>query len=173
MIHSTARIDSEARQGTVLNHIFICIHPPIVRHLYFPCIRVGMPKTGATFMVFFFSAVMHEMLISVRKNYFVVFFFFSHVILNICKYGIGTVQIRIVLAHSLTHELHSSSAPLNMTDSLPHDSVIQLSRNDEVSRGLGLASRQLDGVKRRPLSCATLTCCELFFLYVSIAKFLS
>ena len=37
-----------------------------VRHLYFPCIRIGVGKGASMFIVFFFSAVMHEMLISVR-----------------------------------------------------------------------------------------------------------
>jgi diacylglycerol O-acyltransferase-1 len=41
------------------------VHYWLVRHLYFPCVRRNMPKTGATFVVFFFSAVMHEILISI------------------------------------------------------------------------------------------------------------
>lgn len=41
------------------------VHYWLVRHLYFPCVRCNMPKTVATFVVFFFSAVMHEILISI------------------------------------------------------------------------------------------------------------
>lgn len=56
------------------------VHYWLVRHVYFPCIRVGMSKKGATFVVFFFSAVLHEVLISVpchmiRVGDVVVFFF--------------------------------------------------------------------------------------------------
>ena len=36
-----------------------------VRHLYFPCLRKGFSKTSALLVVFFFSAVMHEVLISI------------------------------------------------------------------------------------------------------------
>ena len=36
-----------------------------VRHLYFPIIRLGINKTGAMIAVFFFSAVMHEYVISI------------------------------------------------------------------------------------------------------------
>lgn len=41
------------------------VHYWLVRHLYFPSVRVGLSKTGATFVVFFFSAILHEVLISV------------------------------------------------------------------------------------------------------------
>ncbi|MGK3747544.1 MAG: diacylglycerol O-acyltransferase-1 [Bacillariaceae sp.] len=41
------------------------VHYWLVRHLYFPCIRLGISKSAAMFIVFFFSAVVHEMLISV------------------------------------------------------------------------------------------------------------
>ena len=41
------------------------VHYWLVRHVYFPSIRIGMSKVGATFVVFLFSAVMHEVLISV------------------------------------------------------------------------------------------------------------
>lgn len=41
------------------------VHYWLVRHVYFPAIRVGLSKKGATFVVFFLSAVMHEVLISV------------------------------------------------------------------------------------------------------------
>lgn len=43
----------------------IPVHYWLVRHLYFPCIRIGMSKSGAMFTVFFFSAVFHELLISI------------------------------------------------------------------------------------------------------------
>lgn len=43
----------------------IPVHYWLVRHLYFPCIRIGLSKSGAMFIVFFFSAIIHEMLISV------------------------------------------------------------------------------------------------------------
>jgi len=41
------------------------VHYWLVRHLYFPCVRSGIPRGVATFAVFFFSAVMHEVLISI------------------------------------------------------------------------------------------------------------
>lgn len=41
------------------------VHYFLVRHVYFPSIRMGFKKTGATFMVFLFSAILHEVLISV------------------------------------------------------------------------------------------------------------
>jgi len=43
----------------------IPVHYWLVRHLYFPCIRIGVNKQGAMFVVFFFSAVIHEMMISI------------------------------------------------------------------------------------------------------------
>jgi diacylglycerol O-acyltransferase 1 len=41
------------------------VHYWLVRHVYFPCVRLGMSKSAATFVVFFLSAVIHEVLISV------------------------------------------------------------------------------------------------------------
>lgn len=41
------------------------VHYWMVRHLYFPCVRRNISKTGATFLVFFFSAVVHELLVSI------------------------------------------------------------------------------------------------------------
>jgi len=41
------------------------VHYWLVRHVYFPSVRVGLSKTAATFVVFLFSAVLHEVLISV------------------------------------------------------------------------------------------------------------
>ena len=37
----------------------------LVRHLYFPCIRMNVSKSVAMFIVFFVSAVLHEVLVSV------------------------------------------------------------------------------------------------------------
>jgi diacylglycerol O-acyltransferase 1 len=41
------------------------VHYWLVRHLYFPCVRNNFSKTAATFIVFLFSAVMHEVIISI------------------------------------------------------------------------------------------------------------
>jgi len=41
------------------------VHYWLVRHLYFPCIRLGCSKVGAMLVVFLISAVVHEVLISV------------------------------------------------------------------------------------------------------------
>lgn len=41
------------------------VHFWLVRHVYFPCYRLGMSKTAATFVVFLVSAVLHEVLVSV------------------------------------------------------------------------------------------------------------
>lgn len=43
----------------------IPVHYWLVRHLYFPCVRAGASKSVATLAVFTFSAVMHEVLISI------------------------------------------------------------------------------------------------------------
>lgn len=41
------------------------VHYWLVRHLYFPCLRRGINKDIAMIIIFFFSAVMHEVLISI------------------------------------------------------------------------------------------------------------
>ena len=41
------------------------VHFWLVRHVYFPCYRLGMSKTAATFVVFLVSAILHEVLVSV------------------------------------------------------------------------------------------------------------
>lgn len=41
------------------------VHYWLVRHVYFPCIRLRMSKMVATFVVFLVSAILHELLISV------------------------------------------------------------------------------------------------------------
>lgn len=41
------------------------VHMWLVRHFYFPCIRMRMSKTNAMFMVFTLSAILHELLVSV------------------------------------------------------------------------------------------------------------
>jgi len=41
------------------------VHYWLIRHVYFPCIRMRMSKNAATFVVFFVSAVIHEVLISI------------------------------------------------------------------------------------------------------------
>lgn len=43
----------------------IPVHYWLVRHLYFPCLRTGLPKEGATFVVFLLSAILHELLVSI------------------------------------------------------------------------------------------------------------
>jgi hypothetical protein len=41
------------------------VHYWLIRHVYFPCIRMKMSRGVATFLVFFLSAVLHEVLVSV------------------------------------------------------------------------------------------------------------
>lgn len=41
------------------------VHYWLIRHVYFPCLRLHMSRVMATFVVFFLSAVMHEVLVSV------------------------------------------------------------------------------------------------------------
>lgn len=36
----------------------------MVRHIYFPCIKTGISKTTANFIVFFVSAIGHEYIVS-------------------------------------------------------------------------------------------------------------
>ena len=41
------------------------VHYWLVRHFYFPCVRAGMSRDTAMFMTFLFSAVLHEVLVSI------------------------------------------------------------------------------------------------------------
>lgn len=41
------------------------VHYWLVRHVYFPCVRKKLSRTMGTFVVFFLSAIMHELLVSV------------------------------------------------------------------------------------------------------------
>jgi len=41
------------------------VHYWLIRHVYFPSVRRKMSRMGATFVVFFLSAIMHELLVSV------------------------------------------------------------------------------------------------------------
>ena len=41
------------------------VHYWLIRHMYFPCIRLKMSRSSGTFVVFLFSAVMHEVLVSI------------------------------------------------------------------------------------------------------------
>ncbi len=43
----------------------IPVHHWMLRHVYYPLLRAGVGRAGATFGVFFFSAVFHEVIISV------------------------------------------------------------------------------------------------------------
>ncbi|KAI3805693.1 hypothetical protein L1987_28283 [Smallanthus sonchifolius] len=46
------------------------VHKWIVRHIYFPCLRSGIPKGGAHLIAFFMSAVFHELCIAVPCHIF-------------------------------------------------------------------------------------------------------
>jgi diacylglycerol O-acyltransferase-1 len=46
------------------------VHSWCLRHLYHPLLRGGAPKTVATLAVFFFSAAMHEVIISIPFRHF-------------------------------------------------------------------------------------------------------
>jgi diacylglycerol O-acyltransferase-1 len=41
------------------------VHYWLIRHVYFPCIRMNLNRTASTFTVFLMSAIMHEVLVSV------------------------------------------------------------------------------------------------------------
>lgn len=41
------------------------VHYWMIRHVYFPCLRMNLGKVGSTFVVFLLSAIMHEVLVSV------------------------------------------------------------------------------------------------------------
>ncbi|KVH93980.1 Membrane bound O-acyl transferase, MBOAT [Cynara cardunculus var. scolymus] len=45
------------------------VHKWIVRHLYFPCLRNGIPKGAAILVAFFMSAVFHEVPLVILTNY--------------------------------------------------------------------------------------------------------
>lgn len=91
-----------------------------VRHLYFPCIRIGANKKGAMFVVFFFSAVIHEMLISVSTTTYYVFFN------NVCPFAACLIILDLRHCDNI------------LLDSIPHDSLLQLSWNDEVSQSYAM-----------------------------------
>ncbi|KAL4589493.1 hypothetical protein LXL04_002400 [Taraxacum kok-saghyz] len=46
------------------------VHKWIVRHLYFPCLRNGIPKGAAILVAFFMSAVFHELCVAVPCHIF-------------------------------------------------------------------------------------------------------
>ncbi|XP_076945713.1 diacylglycerol O-acyltransferase 1-like [Bidens hawaiensis] len=46
------------------------VHKWIMRHIYFPCLRSGIPKGGAHLIAFFMSAVFHELCIAVPCHIF-------------------------------------------------------------------------------------------------------
>jgi len=48
----------------------IPVHHWMIRHLYNPMLRFGSPKIVATFAVFFFSAVFHEVIISTPFHFY-------------------------------------------------------------------------------------------------------
>ena len=41
------------------------VHQFLVRHCFMPCMELGLPKGASMFVVFFVSAVAHEVLVSV------------------------------------------------------------------------------------------------------------
>nr|ACD67882.1 diacylglycerol acyltransferase [Helianthus annuus] len=46
------------------------VHKWMVRHIYFPCLRIGIPKGGAHLIAFFMPAVFHELCIAVPCHIF-------------------------------------------------------------------------------------------------------
>ena len=46
------------------------VHKWLVRHVYFPSLRLGMGKGGATFVVFLFSAIFHELVVGLPLHVF-------------------------------------------------------------------------------------------------------
>ena len=46
------------------------VHKWLVRHVYFPSLRVGLGKAGATFVVFLLSAVFHELVVGLPLHVF-------------------------------------------------------------------------------------------------------
>lgn len=63
-------------------------HNWLVRHVYYPAIRKGYSKTVATSLVFLFSAIFHEIVISVPLHTFK-FYFFLGMILQIPAMYLG------------------------------------------------------------------------------------
>ncbi|XP_016467035.1 diacylglycerol O-acyltransferase 1 isoform X1 [Nicotiana tabacum] len=53
------------------------VHKWMVRHIYFPCLRNGIPKGGAMLISFFVSAVFHELCIAVPCRLFKFWAFFG------------------------------------------------------------------------------------------------
>ncbi len=101
------------------------VHYWLVRHLYFPCIRRGVSKSGAMFLVFFFSAVMHELLISVSHlSFFCVKYRYTARVLITFR----VLGLRVYFLCS--HFIDIPSCPI---DSFPHDSSVQLFGHDGVS----------------------------------------
>ncbi|XP_019414437.1 PREDICTED: diacylglycerol O-acyltransferase 1-like isoform X2 [Lupinus angustifolius] len=46
------------------------VHKWMVRHIYFPCLRIGLPKSAAIFIAFLVSAVFHELCIAIPCHMF-------------------------------------------------------------------------------------------------------
>jgi len=72
------------------------------------------------FVVFFFSAVIHEMLISVSTTTYYVFFN------NVCPFAACLIILDLRHCDNI------------LLDSIPHDSLLQLSWNDEVSQSYAM-----------------------------------
>eukprot|EP00455_Lapot_gusevi_P039360 TRINITY_DN4412_c0_g1_i3.p1 TRINITY_DN4412_c0_g1~~TRINITY_DN4412_c0_g1_i3.p1 ORF type:complete len:228 (+),score=58.30 TRINITY_DN4412_c0_g1_i3:94-777(+) len=53
------------------------VHNFLVRHLYTPTLKAGLPKGAALSLVFFFSAVLHEVLVSVPCHSFNLWAFYA------------------------------------------------------------------------------------------------
>jgi diacylglycerol O-acyltransferase-1 len=53
------------------------VHHWLLRHLYYPCMRAGINKYLAAALIFFVSAVFHEIIVSVALHTFKLWFFFG------------------------------------------------------------------------------------------------
>ncbi|KAE9604696.1 Diacylglycerol O-acyltransferase 1C [Lupinus albus] len=67
------------------------VHKWMVRHVYFPCIRIGLSKSAAIFIAFLLSAVFHELCIAIPCHMFKLWAFigimfqvkvYSHILLS-------------------------------------------------------------------------------------------
>lgn len=76
------------------------VHNWLVRHVFFPCLNLGLNKTAATAVVFFISAALHELLVSAP----------CHLLRLYAFAGMMTQVPLIALTNAINERLPSSRA---------------------------------------------------------------
>lgn len=76
------------------------VHKWLLRHIYYPCLRVGLSKNGAILMAFFFSAIFHELIIGVPLKVFRLWAFFG-ILLQVPLIAISKALVRFLQTEQL------------------------------------------------------------------------